>query len=107
MESPPDPTSEPGKSASETASAVRDSPLNLDALRKAEHQTPVRRHSCSSTNRGHFGHLSAKTENRACHLVRARSECANGDQGGLPTLESDFKDRGTPVPQCFDSGGAF
>ncbi|KAF5902508.1 nuclear receptor ROR-alpha isoform X1 [Clarias magur] len=52
MESPPDPTSEPGKSASEAASAVRESPLNLDALRKAEHQAPVRRHSCSSTNRG-------------------------------------------------------
>ncbi|GAA6105025.1 nuclear receptor ROR-alpha A isoform X1 [Tachysurus ichikawai] len=51
MESPPDPTSEPGKSASEAASAVRESPLNLDALRKAEHQAPVRRHSCSSTNR--------------------------------------------------------
>lgn len=52
MESPPDPTSEPGKSASEAASVLRESPLNLDALRKAEHQAPVRRHSCSSTNRG-------------------------------------------------------
>lgn len=31
---------------------------------------------------GHFGHLSAETENRACHLVRARSECANRDQVG-------------------------
>lgn len=31
---------------------------------------------------GHFGHLSAETENRACHLVRAQSECANGDQVG-------------------------
>ncbi|KAF7702095.1 hypothetical protein HF521_001378 [Silurus meridionalis] len=55
MESPPDPTSEPGKSASEAASAVRESPLNLDALRKAEHQAPVRRHSCSSTNRAVSG----------------------------------------------------
>uniref|UniRef100_A0A3B4CCJ2 Uncharacterized protein n=1 Tax=Pygocentrus nattereri TaxID=42514 RepID=A0A3B4CCJ2_PYGNA len=52
MESPPDPTSDPGNSASESATPVRETPVNLETLRKAEHQAPVRRQSCSSTNRG-------------------------------------------------------
>ncbi|KAL6474299.1 hypothetical protein MHYP_G00178600 [Metynnis hypsauchen] len=51
MESPPDPTSDPGNSASESATPVRETPVNLETLRKAEHQAPVRRQSCSSTNR--------------------------------------------------------
>ncbi|KAG5839677.1 hypothetical protein ANANG_G00207470, partial [Anguilla anguilla] len=52
MESPPDPASDPGNSASEPATPVRDTPVNLDSLRKADQQAPVRRQSCSSTNRG-------------------------------------------------------
>uniref|UniRef100_A0A8C9SC12 Uncharacterized protein n=1 Tax=Scleropages formosus TaxID=113540 RepID=A0A8C9SC12_SCLFO len=52
MESPPDPASDPGNSATEPATPVRDTPVNLETLRKAEHQAPVRRQSCSSTNRG-------------------------------------------------------
>ncbi|KAJ8344544.1 hypothetical protein SKAU_G00318730 [Synaphobranchus kaupii] len=51
MESPPDPASDPGNSASEPATPVRDTPVNLDSLRKADQQAPVRRQSCSSTNR--------------------------------------------------------
>ncbi|KAG9280991.1 nuclear receptor ROR-alpha isoform X1 [Astyanax mexicanus] len=57
MESPPDPTSDPGNSASESATPVRETPVNLETLRKAEHHQapPVRRQSCSSTNRGKRG----------------------------------------------------
>ncbi|XP_076851181.1 nuclear receptor ROR-alpha-like [Brachyhypopomus gauderio] len=54
MESPPDPTSEPGNSAPESATPARESPVNLETLRKADLQAPVRRQSCSSTNRGLF-----------------------------------------------------
>ncbi|TNN51630.1 Nuclear receptor ROR-alpha [Liparis tanakae] len=52
MESPPDPASDPGNSASEPATPVRETPVNLETLRKAEHPAPVRRQTCSSTNRG-------------------------------------------------------
>uniref|UniRef100_A0A3Q2FZ54 Uncharacterized protein n=1 Tax=Cyprinodon variegatus TaxID=28743 RepID=A0A3Q2FZ54_CYPVA len=52
MESPPDPASDPGNSASEPATPVRETPVNLETLRKAEHPAPVRKQSCSSTNRG-------------------------------------------------------
>ncbi|KAG5849123.1 hypothetical protein ANANG_G00106670, partial [Anguilla anguilla] len=51
MESPPDPASDPGNSASEPATPVRDTPVNLETLRKADQQAPVRRQTCSSTNR--------------------------------------------------------
>lgn len=52
MESPPDPASDPGNGVSEPVTPVRETPVNLETLRKAEHQAPVRRQSCSSTNRG-------------------------------------------------------
>lgn len=52
MESPPDPASDPGNSASEPATPVRETPVNLETLRKADHPAPVRRQTCSSTNRG-------------------------------------------------------
>ncbi|XP_028679205.1 nuclear receptor ROR-alpha-like [Erpetoichthys calabaricus] len=52
MDSASDPASDAGNSASEPATPVRDTPVNLETLRKADHPTPVRRHSCSSTNRG-------------------------------------------------------
>uniref|UniRef100_A0A8D3B0G9 RAR-related orphan receptor A, paralog a n=1 Tax=Scophthalmus maximus TaxID=52904 RepID=A0A8D3B0G9_SCOMX len=52
MESPPDPASDPGSSASEPATPVRETPANLETLRKADHPAPVRRQTCSSTNRG-------------------------------------------------------
>eukprot|EP00064_Thunnus_orientalis_P006763 superscaffoldBa00000721_g6781 len=51
MESPPDPASDPGNSASEPATPVRETPVNLETLRKADHPAPVRRQTCSSTNR--------------------------------------------------------
>ncbi|RXN09488.1 nuclear receptor ROR-alpha isoform X1 [Labeo rohita] len=51
MESPPDPASDPGNGVSEPVTPVRETPVNLETLRKAEHQAPVRRQSCSSTNR--------------------------------------------------------
>ncbi|KAL4641945.1 nuclear receptor ROR-alpha isoform X1 [Arapaima gigas] len=68
MESPPDPASDPGNSATEPATPVRDTPVNLETLRKADHQAPVRRQSCSSTNRG-------KTP-RICETERLRSRSA-------------------------------
>ncbi|XP_023203043.1 nuclear receptor ROR-alpha isoform X1 [Xiphophorus maculatus] len=52
MESPPDPASDPGNSASEPATPVRETPVNLETLRKADHPAPVRKQTCSSTNRG-------------------------------------------------------
>ncbi|KAF6714768.1 Nuclear receptor ROR-alpha [Oryzias melastigma] len=52
MESPPDPASDPGNSVSEPATPVRETPVNLETLRKADHPAPVRRQTCSSTNRG-------------------------------------------------------
>ncbi|XP_023826814.1 LOW QUALITY PROTEIN: nuclear receptor ROR-alpha A-like [Salvelinus sp. IW2-2015] len=52
MESPPDPASDPGNSASEPATPARETPVNLETLRKADHPAPVRRQTCSSTNRG-------------------------------------------------------
>lgn len=55
MESPPDPASDPGNSASEPATPVRETLVNLETLRKAEHPAPVRRQTCSSTNRGKSG----------------------------------------------------
>uniref|UniRef100_A0A673J223 Uncharacterized protein n=1 Tax=Sinocyclocheilus rhinocerous TaxID=307959 RepID=A0A673J223_9TELE len=54
MESPPDPASDPGNGVSEPVTPVRETPVNLETLRKAEHQAPVRRQSCSSTNRVNF-----------------------------------------------------
>ncbi|MED6250524.1 hypothetical protein ILYODFUR_000989 [Ilyodon furcidens] len=51
MESPPDPASDPGNSASEPATPVRETPVNLETLRKADHPAPVRKQTCSSTNR--------------------------------------------------------
>ncbi|CAL8373895.1 unnamed protein product [Arctogadus glacialis] len=51
MESPPDPASDPGNSASEPATPLRETPVNLETLRKANHPAPVRRQTCSSTNR--------------------------------------------------------
>ncbi|KAI3370704.1 hypothetical protein L3Q82_007261 [Scortum barcoo] len=57
MESPPDPASDPGNSASEPATPVRETPVNLETLRKADHPAPVRRQTCSSTNRGKVGLL--------------------------------------------------
>uniref|UniRef100_A0A8C1ETR2 Uncharacterized protein n=2 Tax=Cyprinus carpio TaxID=7962 RepID=A0A8C1ETR2_CYPCA len=52
MESSPEPASDPGNGVSEPVTPVRETPVNLETLRKAEHQAPVRRQSCSSTNRG-------------------------------------------------------
>uniref|UniRef100_A0A8C7FM62 Uncharacterized protein n=1 Tax=Oncorhynchus kisutch TaxID=8019 RepID=A0A8C7FM62_ONCKI len=52
MESPPDPASDPANSASEPATPARETPVNLETLRKADHPAPVRRQTCSSTNRG-------------------------------------------------------
>ncbi|KAJ8003265.1 hypothetical protein DPEC_G00167630 [Dallia pectoralis] len=43
MESPPDPASQPGNSASEPATPTRETPVN--------HPAPIRRQTCSSTNR--------------------------------------------------------
>ncbi|KAF3688818.1 Nuclear receptor ROR-alpha Nuclear receptor RZR-alpha [Channa argus] len=51
MESPPDPASDPGNSASEPVTPVRETPVNLETLRKADQPAPVRRQTCSSTNR--------------------------------------------------------
>ena len=58
MESPPDPASDPGNSASEPATPVRETPVNLETLRKADHPAPVRRQTCSSTNRGELDRIS-------------------------------------------------
>ncbi|KAK7891550.1 hypothetical protein WMY93_023513 [Mugilogobius chulae] len=52
MESPPDPASDPSNGASEPATPLRETPVNLETLRKADHPAPVRRQTCSSTNRG-------------------------------------------------------
>uniref|UniRef100_A0A672PQ49 Uncharacterized protein n=1 Tax=Sinocyclocheilus grahami TaxID=75366 RepID=A0A672PQ49_SINGR len=52
MESSPEPASDPGNGVSEPVTPARETPVNLETLRKAEHQAPVRRQSCSSTNRG-------------------------------------------------------
>uniref|UniRef100_A0A3B5MR61 Uncharacterized protein n=1 Tax=Xiphophorus couchianus TaxID=32473 RepID=A0A3B5MR61_9TELE len=57
MESPPDPASDPGNSASEPATPVRETPVNLETLRKADHPAPVRKQTCSSTNRGKHIHI--------------------------------------------------
>lgn len=95
MESPPDPTSEPGKSASEAASAVRESPLNLDTLRKAEHQAPVRRHSCSSTNRGKctLYTRSAHAENFRVISLGGSTSCASVVFFFLSYFFSESKDK--------------
>uniref|UniRef100_A0A3Q2SQ65 Uncharacterized protein n=1 Tax=Fundulus heteroclitus TaxID=8078 RepID=A0A3Q2SQ65_FUNHE len=63
MESPPDPASDPGNSASEPATPVRETPVNLETLRKADHPAPVRKQTCSSTNRGKH-HMSKKNKQK-------------------------------------------
>uniref|UniRef100_A0A672KAT8 Uncharacterized protein n=1 Tax=Sinocyclocheilus grahami TaxID=75366 RepID=A0A672KAT8_SINGR len=63
MESPPDPASDPGIGVSEPVTPVRETPVNLETLRKAEHQAPVRRQSCSSTNRDAFIKKKSKFDN--------------------------------------------
>lgn len=67
MESPPDPASDPGNSGSEPATPGMDTPVNLNTLRKDEHQPPMRRQSCSSTNKGNT-HLTRLILN-SCQVV--------------------------------------
>ncbi|CAB1446700.1 unnamed protein product [Pleuronectes platessa] len=71
MESPPDPASDPGNSASEPATPVRETPVNLETLRKADHPAPVRRQTCSSTNRGAGNLTAAQGSSGATALVGA------------------------------------
>ncbi|XP_078141591.1 nuclear receptor ROR-alpha A-like [Centroberyx gerrardi] len=52
MESPQDSESEPGRSGSEPATPVTETPANLETLRSGEHQTPARKHSCSGSGSG-------------------------------------------------------
>lgn len=52
MESPPDPANDPGSSVSEPATPVMDMPVNLETFLEDGHQTPVRRQSSSSSNKG-------------------------------------------------------
>ncbi|KAK2867391.1 hypothetical protein Q8A67_025508 [Cirrhinus molitorella] len=66
MESPPDPASDPGNGVSEPVTPVRETPVNLETLRKAEHQAPVRRQSCSSTNRDQ--QETTRNFNKKCDL---------------------------------------
>ncbi|KAL1247703.1 hypothetical protein QQF64_023079 [Cirrhinus molitorella] len=71
MESPPDPASDPGNGVSEPVTPVRETPVNLETLRKAEHQAPVRRQSCSSTNRAVVSLLLLGTFPALCSYVIA------------------------------------
>uniref|UniRef100_A0A3Q3J7B7 RAR related orphan receptor A n=1 Tax=Monopterus albus TaxID=43700 RepID=A0A3Q3J7B7_MONAL len=69
MESPPDPASDPGNSASEPATPVRETPVNLETLRKADHPAPVRRQTCSSTNRGVLSKYNMDVQGCLCTPV--------------------------------------
>uniref|UniRef100_A0A3Q0QVK6 Uncharacterized protein n=1 Tax=Amphilophus citrinellus TaxID=61819 RepID=A0A3Q0QVK6_AMPCI len=69
MESPPDPASDPGNSASEPATPVRETPVNLETLRKADHPAPVRRQTCSSTNRGKRTGFPLSLDEKYRHLT--------------------------------------
>jgi len=51
MESPPESVTVPRKSA-EAGASVEDSPVKLDSKAETDKPAPVRRQSCSSTNRG-------------------------------------------------------
>lgn len=52
MESPPESVASPLKSASEADASVEDSRVKLDSKAEPDKPAPVRRQSCSSTNRG-------------------------------------------------------
>lgn len=52
MESPPESVTVPRKSASEADASVEDSPVKLDSKAETDKPAPVRRQSCSSTNKG-------------------------------------------------------
>lgn len=52
MESPPEPETVPRKSASEASASVEDSPVKPDSKPETDKPAPVRRQSCSSTNKG-------------------------------------------------------
>uniref|UniRef100_A0A3B3ZW35 Uncharacterized protein n=1 Tax=Periophthalmus magnuspinnatus TaxID=409849 RepID=A0A3B3ZW35_9GOBI len=65
MESPPDPASDPSNGASEPATPLRETPANLETLRKADHPAPVRRQTCSSTNRGNSASVTRRERSTA------------------------------------------
>ncbi len=65
MESPPESLASPCKSASEADASLEDSPMKLDSKAEPDKPAPVRRQSCSSTNRGKAWRTQPKL---ACEL---------------------------------------
>ncbi|KAI7813840.1 putative RAR-related orphan receptor A, partial [Triplophysa rosa] len=51
MESPPEPVTVPDKSASAAGASLEDSPVKLEGKAETDKPAPVRRQSCSSTNK--------------------------------------------------------
>lgn len=52
MESPPEPVTLSDKSASEAGASLEDSPVKPDSKAETDKPAPVKRQSCSSTNKG-------------------------------------------------------